>query len=131
MRRCDSNLEDGVTFWDVEADTIDNVTSGCDAIRLVKMDLEGAEMLALHGMERTLETKAPTVLVEVTDKFLREIKGDADSLYGFLESKGYSAYIVGDRSVQRADRAPAVELSNMVFAKNPSDIAILEDLNVA
>ena len=130
MRSSESTSADSMKYWDLDADSIDNVTSSYDAIRLVKIDLEGAEMLAIEGMEKTLASKSPAVLVEVTDKFLREIKGDAESLFEFFIAKGYSAYVVGDRSVQRAACVPKIEQSNMVFAKKPADIKILESLVV-
>lgn len=54
---------------------------------LVKLDVEGAELLALRGMESTLR-RAPRVqvLVEITDKFLRQTAGSEAELLELLAS---------------------------------------------
>lgn len=55
----------------------------------IKMDVEGAELLALRGMERTLRAATGVeLLVEVTDKFLRQTHGSEEELLEFLTAVG-------------------------------------------
>jgi FkbM family methyltransferase len=76
--------------WEVRAARIDDVVPAQEAIRLMKIDVEGAELLALKGAERHLRSpSAPALLCEVTDSYLRELKGSADELWRYLADLGY------------------------------------------
>ncbi len=63
----------------------------------VKLDIEGAELVALRGMATTLQ-HAPRVqlLVEITDKFLRQTSGSEAELLEFLDTVGLE--LVGEVS---------------------------------
>ena len=64
-----------------------------EALRLpdfVKMDIEGAEYLAVRGMPRALGPDgASKVLIEISDQFLRELSGDEASLLDALAGHGF------------------------------------------
>ncbi len=53
--------------FEVPATSLDSYFSACDRIDLVKIDIEGAEALALAGMKRILRELRPFVLVEFHD----------------------------------------------------------------
>jgi FkbM family methyltransferase len=57
--------------------------------RLVKIDVEGAEMDVLAGMERTLREYAPTLVLELDDATLTECERKVNTCRDFLESLGY------------------------------------------
>ena len=55
----------------------------------IKIDVEGFELEALLGMERTLRDHGPVVVCELTDEFLREVGQSATDLVRFMEGLGY------------------------------------------
>lgn len=72
---------------------LDSVTAS--RVNFIKLDVEGAELLALHGMERLLGSCPDLeVLCEVTDSFLKELGGSERELLRYLSEVGYSAYRV-------------------------------------
>jgi FkbM family methyltransferase len=67
-------------------------------IRLIKMDIEGAEVLALKGMgERICRPDAPDLLVEVSPDYLAAVGDSGAALLSLLSDAGYSSYRVGER----------------------------------
>jgi hypothetical protein len=75
-----------------------------EPIALIKIDVEGAEMAALHGMSGCLARDEPDVILEVTDQYLRALGSSAESLVRFLADLGYSMYQIGANSLARIDR---------------------------
>lgn len=63
-------------------------------VRLIKIDVEGAECMALSGMQKLLATARPEIVIEVTDRFLKEMGGSAKALYQFLRDSGYRMYVI-------------------------------------
>lgn len=58
-------------------------------IAAVKLDVEGCELKALRGMERTLRTHRPALVIEIIEEHLREF-GDSDAaVRAFLDGIGY------------------------------------------
>jgi FkbM family methyltransferase len=79
--------------WQVPMKTLDGILQDAGAIRLVKIDIEGAELMALRGFERRLRAAdAPDVLCEVTDRYLRDLGGSAEELMRLMQDCGYSAF---------------------------------------
>ncbi len=58
-------------------------------IHCVKMDIEGAELLALRGMKQFLQTQRPALVVEAYDHQLREFGCTAEALKQFVLDLGY------------------------------------------
>ena len=58
-------------------------------IHCVKMDIEGAELLALRGMQTFLQQQKPALVVEAYDHQLREFGCTADALKQFILGLGY------------------------------------------
>ncbi|MGH9387904.1 MAG: FkbM family methyltransferase [Vicinamibacterales bacterium] len=59
---------------------------------LVKIDVEGAEYLALEGMRELLEAHHPDIILEITDAFLTEMASSPAEVHLFLTSLGYRMY---------------------------------------
>ncbi len=106
--------------WDVPSVTLDELLEGCPPVRLVKIDLEGAELLAIRGFTRHLaDPTGPAVLCEVTDRFLRELGSDARQLLTLMSDLGYLAYRFENRRLSPVSVA-ALEQSgqlNVLFLK--------------
>jgi FkbM family methyltransferase len=63
-----------------------------DRLDVVKVDIEGAEILALRGMRETLRRLRPRLLaIEVKDVVMQRGPGDEASLHAVLADCGYTA----------------------------------------
>jgi len=58
-------------------------------IHVIKLDIEGAEMLALRGMRRLLSERRPALVIEGFDDLLREFGSTIDELKSFVQELGY------------------------------------------
>lgn len=61
---------------------------------LVKMDIEGAELLALRGASTTLSTYRPAIILEVYSGWMKSFGYTYHDLRKFLISLGYSIYVI-------------------------------------
>jgi FkbM family methyltransferase len=87
-------------------------------VELIKIDVEGAELLALRGARALLEADRPLVLAELNPEQLLKVSGaSASELIEFMRSLGYSCYLLSERgpgeSIARYDAAAIV---NVLFA---------------
>jgi FkbM family methyltransferase len=55
----------------------------------IKLDIEGAEMLALRGMTRLLSEQRPALIIEGFDDLLREFGSTLEGLKSFVRAFGY------------------------------------------
>lgn len=76
----------------VAALTIDSLLSEIPPTRLVKIDVEGAELMVLRGMRELLKRDRPHLICEADDGFLRELGADAEELCRFLREMGYDLH---------------------------------------
>jgi FkbM family methyltransferase len=81
--------------------------AGLDRLDVVKIDIEGAEILALRGMRGTLGRLRPRVLaIEVKDVVMARGPGDEAALHALLAECGYVAHGQPERHVEVFRRAP-------------------------
>ncbi len=89
----------------VQCDTIDNLLAR-EVIKpasIVKIDIEGAEGLALRGMERFLQTKSPRhIFLELHPKFLPDFECTEEDCVASLTRHGY-------RTVWKEERADEIQ----------------------
>lgn len=52
---------------------LDDIIPSCQKIDLIKMDIEGAEYLALKGMRKIISEQLPIIISEVSDGFLQRV----------------------------------------------------------
>lgn len=68
-------------------------TSGVNRIDLIKMDIEGAELLALRGATQMLsKAAAPTIVIELADINTVGFGYQATEIWDYLERLGYRMY---------------------------------------
>lgn len=61
-------------------------------IDLIKIDIEGAELCALLGMQETLHQDGPQLLIEVHPQFMGRFNHRVSDLFDFLRKSGYDIY---------------------------------------
>lgn len=77
----------------VEVVMLDDLAAreGIGRVALVKMDVEGAELLALQGGVRLLARDRPDLLLEVEERHLTRFGATIGALEDFLSTHGYGA----------------------------------------
>jgi FkbM family methyltransferase len=85
-------LEDAALHHQVPVGRFDELIQDKQKVSLVKIDVEGAELLALQGMRNCLECDRPDLIVEITDSFLRSMGHSAIMLCQYLHQLGYAMY---------------------------------------
>jgi len=81
-------------------------------IDLVKIDIEGAEMLALRGMTEMLSRNPPKAIVmELTSGGL----SSPHDIIGFLVQFGYRAFIISDAMLKSVTTSSTIEYDNAIF----------------
>lgn len=83
---------------------------------IIKMDIEGAEWLALQGMEQLIDTHHPTLLLELDDRHLQLLDGNAQHITDWLQQKGYEGFQI----------AAWEELIPLDLSSQPVDMAIFK-----
>lgn len=85
-------------------------------IKLIKIDIEGAELFALNGMKSTLEQYKPTVLIEISSEVLEGTQFKSEEIYAFFESINYTPFCVSeDGSIHEFNVKSEQEYTNFVF----------------
>lgn len=122
--------QEGADSWLAEGRRMDDALADLQTpIRLVKMDIEGAELLALKGFtEHLARSDAPLVLCEVTDSFLRAMGSNARSLYEFMAGFGYRPYRLQGRKLVPLDVDDASRQFrlNVLFVKGSDATNLLQ-----
>lgn len=79
---------------EIPAFAIDSLVESDDAARvsLIKIDVQGAEMMVLNGAWRTIEASRPALFVELDDTALRDFGSSAADILDALEARNYLAY---------------------------------------
>lgn len=62
------------------------------SLRLIKIDVEGAEQLALAGMAGIIARHQPYIVLEFTDSYLNNFGNSISSLEDWLREQGYSLH---------------------------------------
>jgi FkbM family methyltransferase len=71
---------------------VDDLVPASERVGLVKIDVEGAELDVLRGMDRILGRDRPVVVMELNTFTLRRNRGvEAEDLLGHLFARGYRA----------------------------------------
>lgn len=86
---------DGSERTEIDVVSLDELTDGCrDRVRLVKLDLEGAEVSAVRGAVQLLKHR-PDFLVEVEPDHLRRQGTTVEELEELFRTCGYTGYRFG------------------------------------
>ena len=86
------SLQSSSDSFEVRTCQLSSCFSGSIRPRLIKMDIEGAEHLALQGMKELLQDQYPDVILEMSDHFLKEMGSSSIEVYIFMTRLGYRMY---------------------------------------
>ena len=78
--------------------------SGIDSVDMIKIDIEGAELFALKGMEKTIISFKPIIMMEVSEELLNKGSIKSSDILEFMNEHGYQADVkimgIPDRLVE-------------------------------
>jgi FkbM family methyltransferase len=104
LRRAGQPVPPGHVGETVEAVALDGIAGLTRPVSFIRLDVEGAEALALRGAFRILAADRPVLLVEVHVDRLPLVSGEtAASMLAELRALGYSAHLLG-----AAEAGPAI-----------------------
>lgn len=105
----------------VEAIALDDMLEELAPVRLVKIDVEGAEHDVLNGMVSLIERDGPAIILELTDAYLREMGSSAAQVVSFLTAREYDLYRI-DWDAVRAYRPPPRGQFNLLCIRRGRDL---------
>ena len=118
LSRRDAEDEDGEsTVVSCEITTLDTDLAGAEGLSLLKLDIEGAELLALRGAAELIARERPAIVCEVDAGFLSGFDQQPGDLVDFLGEWGYVPHRY-DGVLKRLERVaePArIGHANVVF----------------
>jgi len=91
----------------IDALALDEITDQLGRVSLIKIDVEGAEMLALLGMQRLVERDRPSFIVEFTDAYLKGLGHSAPQMAEWFVSRGYRIFRIDDGALVEFEPAAA------------------------
>lgn len=98
-----SNISRHSKTVEVEVKTMDSmIADGAEAPTVIKIDIEGAEILALQGAKKLLQcTNRPRLLfIEVHPEFLPAFESSVDQVHELLEAYNYKILSIEERGTQ-------------------------------
>jgi FkbM family methyltransferase len=109
----------------VRAVTIDELIAGDPRrVTLVKVDVQGAEMLVLAGAQGVIERHRPAMFVEITDWALQRFGSSGSELIEMLVDLGYAGHLLTRRGIGVAEAPEALTAKS---AKGYIDVVFLPE----
>lgn len=89
-------LERASRKLEIQALAIDDLLAELPPVRFVKIDVEGAELSALIGMQALIRRDRPYLVIEFTDQYLRGFGHSGEMLGQWLSDQGYTLFEISD-----------------------------------
>lgn len=113
----------------VPATTIDGLAGEIPRVRLVKVDVEGAEMMVMRGMDRLIERDHPFVIAELTDKYLRDLGSKKEEVVQYFEARNYTIYRIG-KSITKYTPSTEFQCDILCVPPGESSIGFKDDISL-
>jgi FkbM family methyltransferase len=75
---------------------LDDFCQGFAKLDFIKMDIEGAELSALRGAQKTIERLRPQFLIEINRRACERFGYNQEEIFMFFKKRGYKFFQVGD-----------------------------------
>jgi FkbM family methyltransferase len=111
----------------VDAVTLDELVVGYSSFRtsLIKIDVQGAEMLVLKGAANVLRMHGPALFVELHEEGLNRFGTSAAAILGHLADEGYTAHWLLRSGPP--ERATDAEIYARIAQSSYVDVLFLKD----
>ncbi|MEO1766699.1 FkbM family methyltransferase [Thiobacter aerophilum] len=111
-------IADAAARFEVKTRPMDALIEEVTPLRLVKIDVEGAEHRVVRGMARIIETDRLYLLMEITDGFLRALGSNAVELACDVVARGYYMYAITEKGLRpmKPKQAAQENQYNALFA---------------
>ncbi len=88
---------------EVELRRMDDIVRefGINRLDFIKMDVEGAELYAIQGGEKTIESKLPVVFTEMLRKWAQKQGYHPNDIIDLMESIGYECFVISGDKLKR------------------------------
>jgi FkbM family methyltransferase len=108
-----------VQSFDCKLARLDDLARPWPRLDFIKLDVEGGELPALRGAQRTLARYSPIVFAEVYEAWTAAFGYRPGDLVEFLRANGYTVfYLVGDRVRRYQPGEPISGPANLLAAKS-------------
>lgn len=110
-------LDNAATKIEVQTRPLDAYLDELDAVKLIKIDVEGAEQLVIEGMEAVIERYHPALIIEMTDDYLASFGHGAVALATKLTDCGYQMFCItpGGLSPMSPEQSAGEKQYNALF----------------
>jgi FkbM family methyltransferase len=112
-----------VTSFECALETLDNYTAthSIQRVDFVKIDVEGAEMLVLNGMQNILRESPPLLMLEAFSPWMKDFGFTINDMFTLLSKNGYAIY-----SISKDELIPCNSPEDMVsLARFPQYVDFL------
>ncbi|MFT3679142.1 MAG: FkbM family methyltransferase [Ferruginibacter sp.] len=89
-------LEENSTVTSVETIRLDSKMDEIKPVALVKMDIEGAEAMALKGMTGLIKRDQPVFIMELSGSYLNQLGYSTFFIINFFQEHHYKIFVAGD-----------------------------------
>ncbi len=121
-----TNVKQEASSLDTRADTLDNLfAKERQRVNVIKIDVEGAELLVLKGGEKLLsapELRPRALLVELGAQNQSTYDYQPEDVVAYMETLGYDVYSVTNRGPKRG--WPIKGAANVLFVHNDDRIQL-------
>ena len=102
---------------EVDAITLDELIEGnsIHGVDFIKMDIEGAELFALQGMKKLLDSERPIILLEMTISMMTQAGYTPKELLAFLATYEYECYEITKQGLKGPLSNPQPASENYCF----------------
>jgi len=116
-------IDNSAATLKVNTAPLDSYIDSFKSIKLIKIDVEGAEQLALEGMQQVIQKFRPFLVIEITDEYLRSFGHDAISLASKLTGTGYYMYAIRPEGLEKISPAQAADEDQFNAFFTPENIS--------
>lgn len=99
--------------------SLDDAIPHSESICFIKIDVEGAEMQVLKGMEGIIRRDHPVMAIEITDSWLKELGSSTREVFEFLSNQGYTLYAVNQHDCVEINEPPTKQVDALCLPRAP------------